>query len=203
MEDNRNMDYTPEHYMKTYGRGTIWEFKELTYVGFTDPSSKFGPVQTIIPWTDASGGLPRQVAYEGRMRWTRIANTITSWGAWLSDALIAYPVGSIYIAYNHTNPGTLFGGTWVRIENAFLWGVDSSGTIGQTGGERAHKLTVDELPSHTHGSVYSGNAAGTKTHAWLASGGSSMAYGTVATGGGEEHNNMPPYIQVSIWRRTA
>lgn len=114
-----------------------------------------------------------------------------------------YPVGSVYISYSHNNPATMFGGTWVRIENAFLWGVDSNGTIGHTGGSKTHTLTVDELPSHTHGSVYSGNAAGTKTHSWLASGGSNMAYGTVATGGGAAHNNMPPYVQVSIWRRTA
>jgi hypothetical protein len=115
-----------------------------------------------------------------------------------------YPVGSIYIAYNHTNPSTLFGGTWARIENAFLWGCDENGAIGTTGGEKTHTLTVNELPSHSHGSVYSGNVNGTKTHPWLSSGGTaSMAYGTVATGGGAAHNNMPPYIQVSIWRRTA
>lgn len=113
-----------------------------------------------------------------------------------------YPVGSIYLSYSHVSPASLFGGTWVRIENAFLWGVDSSGTIGQTGGAKTHTLTVNELPSHTHGSVYSGNASGTKAHAWLASGGSAMAYGTVATGEGAAHNNMPPYVQVSIWRRT-
>ena len=114
-----------------------------------------------------------------------------------------YPVGSIYMSYSHNNPATMFGGTWVRIENAFLWGCDDSGTIGQTGGENTHTLTVNELPAHSHGSVYSGNVSGTKTHAWLASGGTSMAYGTVATGGGQAHNNMPPYIQVSMWRRTA
>lgn len=114
-----------------------------------------------------------------------------------------YPVGSIYMCYSHVSPATLFGGTWVRIENAFLWGVDGSGTIGLTGGAKEVTLTVDQIPAHTHGSVYSGNVSGTKTHSWLASGGSNMAYGTVSTGGGEAHNNMPPYIQVSIWRRTA
>jgi hypothetical protein len=114
-----------------------------------------------------------------------------------------YPVGSVYICWSHVSPATLFGGTWVRIENAFLWGCDADGAIGTTGGEKTHALTVNELPSHSHGSVYSGNASGTKTHAWLASGGSAMAYGTVAAGGGAAHNNMPPYVQVSIWRRTA
>ena len=116
---------------------------------------------------------------------------------------IIYPVGSIYLAYNHVSPATLFGGTWVRIENRFLWAVDSKGTIGQTGGASEHTLTVDELPSHNHGASYTGTPAGTKTHAWLASGGSNMLYGSVETGGGKAHNNMPPYIQVSAWRRTA
>lgn len=113
-----------------------------------------------------------------------------------------YPVGSIYIAYNHTNPATLFGGTWARVENAFLWGVDSSGTIGQTGGSKTHTLTVNELPKHSHGGTYT-NAGTSRTHAWLASNGSAMGYDTVEAGGGQPHNNMPPYVQVSIWRRTA
>jgi hypothetical protein len=203
LADTRSTNETPAWYMSTHGRGVVWEFKQLTAIGFTAPSSNFGPVQTIIPWKDSSGGLPRQVAYEGRTRWTRIANSVDAWGAWFSDALIAYPVGSIYIAYSHTNPGTLFGGTWERITNAFLWAADASGTIGQTGGEKTHTLTTAELPKHTHGAVYSQNAAGDKTQAWFSTSGDKLAYGTVEAGGGQPHNNMPPYIQVSIWRRTA
>lgn len=113
-----------------------------------------------------------------------------------------YPVGSIYLAYNHTNPGTLFGGTWVRIENAFLWATGATGTIGQTGGERTVTLTEAQMPKHNHGGTYT-NAGEARTHAWLASGGSAMGYDTVEAGGGQAHNNMPPYIQVSAWRRTA
>lgn len=113
-----------------------------------------------------------------------------------------YPVGSIYFAYNHTNPGTLFGGTWTRLSGGFLWASQAGDTIGQTGGSKTHTLTVDELPAHNHGGTYT-NAGTARTHAWLASGGSSMGYDTVSAGGGQPHNNMPPYIQVSIWRRTA
>jgi microcystin-dependent protein len=106
--------------------------------------------------------------------------------------------------YSHADPNDMYPGTtWVRITNGFLWAVDSSGTIGLTGGAKEVTLTVDQIPAHSHGSVYSGNVSGTKTHAWLASGGTAMAYGTVAAGGGQAHNNMPPYVQVSIWRRTA
>lgn len=117
-----------------------------------------------------------------------------------------YPVGSIYLSYSHVDPSTMFGGTWVRIENAFLWATTETGTIGQTGGEATHKLTVSELPSHNHGSSYTHNGTGgaAKQYAWLPTGtGTAMGYDTHNTGGGQAHNNMPPYIQVSVWRRTA
>ena len=114
-----------------------------------------------------------------------------------------YPVGSVYISYSHVYPGDMFGGAWKRISNAFLWGCDENGDIGATGGEKTHTLTVDELPAHSHGSVYSQHANGTKNAAWYTTAGSSLAYGPVETGGGVAHNNMPPYVQVSIWRRTA
>lgn len=114
------------------------------------------------------------------------------------------PVGMIIHLYSHADPNSMYPGTtWVRLTNTFLWACDANGDIGITGGEKTHTLTVNELPKHTHGSVYSGNASGTKNYAWLSSGGSAMAYGAVETGGGAAHNNMPPYVQVSIWRRTA
>jgi hypothetical protein len=125
-----------------------------------------------------------------------------AWSPWENEALAAWPVGSIYLAYNHTNPGTLFGGTWTRIQNAFLWATTSTGTIGQTGGEQTVTLTEAQMPKHNHGGTYT-NAGTARTHAWLASGGTAMGYDTVEAGGGAAHNNMPPYIQVSVWRRTA
>ena len=116
---------------------------------------------------------------------------------------IIYPVGSIYLAYNHTNPSTLFPNTsWTRIYGAFPWFTDANGQIGTTGGERTVTLTASQIPSHNHGGTYT-NAGTARTHAWLASGGSAMGYDTINTGGGEAHNNMPPYIQISAWRRTA
>ena len=114
------------------------------------------------------------------------------------------PVHSIIMRYDHADPNTMYPGTtWVRISNRFLWGCDSSGTIGQTGGEQNVTLTVNQIPAHSHGSVYSQHAEGTKSQAWYTTAGTSLAYGVVETGGGAAHNNMPPYIQVSIWRRTA
>lgn len=113
-----------------------------------------------------------------------------------------YPVGSIYMSYSHNSPASMFGGTWVRIENAFLWGCDASGTIGTTGGEKTHTLTENEMPSHNHGATYTG-IAGTKNYAWYTTAGDKVGYVATNVGGGAAHNNMPPYVQVAIWRRTA
>lgn len=114
-----------------------------------------------------------------------------------------YPVGYILLLYSHADPNTMYPGTtWVRIYGAFPWFTDEKGEIGLTGGERTVTLTEKQIPSHNHGGTYT-NAGTARTHAWLTSNGSAMGYDTVNAGGGEAHNNMPPYIQISAWRRTA
>lgn len=66
-------------------------------------------------------------------------------------ALDVYPVGSIYMSVNSTSPATLFGGTWVALnEGRVLIGAGSSYPAGSTGGEANHTLTTDEMPSHSH-----------------------------------------------------
>lgn len=124
-----------------------------------------------------------------------------------------YPVGSIYMSVNSASPATLFGGTWEAIQGKFLLGADGGAyKAGSTGGEAAHTLTVDEMPKHTH-SMYSGNSGAPDT--WEPDGGSYLldsvtedkhtwwaSLGMNYAGGGAEHNNMPPYLAVYIWKRT-
>lgn len=58
-----------------------------------------------------------------------------------------YPVGCIYTSMTDLNPAYVFGfGTWTQITDRFLW--CSSGTSGQTGGSK--KISVDNLPAHSH-----------------------------------------------------
>lgn len=124
-----------------------------------------------------------------------------------------YPVGSIYMSVNSTSPATLFGGTWEAIQGKFLLGAyGNTYKAGSTGGEATHTLTVDEMPKHTH-SMYSGNSGAPET--WEPDGGSYLvdsvtqdkhtwwaSLGMNYAGGGAEHNNMPPYLAVYIWKRT-
>lgn len=118
--------------------------------------------------------------------------------------LAAWPVGSIYMSMIATNPATLFGGTWVRMENRFLLGAGSGYAAGATGGEAEHTLTENEMPSHYH--LIAMNQAGESEY-WGPMG-AVMQDGYVANttkpaGGDQPHNNMPPYIAVYMWRRTA
>lgn len=54
------------------------------------------------------------------------------------------------MSINNVNPGGLFGGTWEQIKDTFLLAAGSSFEAGATGGEITHKLTANEMPSHTH-----------------------------------------------------
>lgn len=121
-----------------------------------------------------------------------------------------YPVGSIYMSVNSTNPTNLFGGTWEQIQGKFLFGMDSSYPAGSTGGEITHKLTIDEMPEHGHTIYYpnSGGPYGNANISYPEGSDTNMTWcaemcKTASTGGGAAHNNMPPYLSVYIWKRTA
>ena len=82
----------------------------------------------------------------------------------LGDTMLAvYPVGSIYMSTNPTNPGSLFGGTWEALdEGRVLIGAGAAYPPGSTGGEATHTLTTNEMPSHTHSG--STSSAGSHYH---------------------------------------
>lgn len=120
----------------------------------------------------------------------------------------AYPVGAIYMSVNSTNPQNLFGGTWVQIKDRFLLAAGTTYKAGATGGEATHTLTVDEIPNHQHVLWYPNEGgeqsaaigypeAGSK-NTWYAE-----ASKTAGAGGGGAHNNMPPYLAIYVWKRTA
>lgn len=134
-----------------------------------------------------------------------------------SDVLQAvYPVGAVYISTVSTDPATLFGfGTWEQIQNRFLLAAGSTYTAGSTGGAATHTLTGHEMPTHSHGLVrqqwYNSDtvaSSGTGSiYSWKSSTGgtTSASYNgiTGAVGSGAAHNNMPPYLAVFMWKRTA
>ena len=119
-----------------------------------------------------------------------------------------YPVGSVYISREATDPATLFGGTWERLKDRFILAAGDTYAAGTTGGEAAHKLTLEEIPEHNP-AIKETNSNGTingwclqsvsnQKSAYSAHDGYVQKYG-----GGQAHNNMPPYTAFYIWIRTA
>ena len=123
-----------------------------------------------------------------------------------------YPIGSIYMSTDTTNPQSRFTGTyWLPIYNRFLLGAGDTYKAGTMGGEATHTLTRSEIPSHYH-DEYLGNDGGSDSAPSGYSGWPSIAYTsnktwwatgskTSAAGGDGAHNNMPPYLAVYMWRR--
>lgn len=125
-----------------------------------------------------------------------------------------YPVGSYYETSSTTfNPNTAWPGT--------TWAEDSAGrvlvaksasgtfaTVGATGGEEKHTLSLAEMPKHKHGVGSRDPSAGIG----LAGTGIGMeflgsyTYGTFSTdekGSSSAHNNLQPYKVIKRWHRTA
>ena len=125
-----------------------------------------------------------------------------------------YPIGSIYMSIESASPASFLGGTWEQILGKFLLASDdvlTDGTIttagsyhiGDSGGEATHTLTVEEMPSHTHSTPV-------KSGLYTTIEGSGNTWVPIYnneyvgySGGGQAHNNMPPYLVVNIWKRIA
>lgn len=142
---------------------------------------------------------------------------------------IIYPVGSIYMSVNSVNPSTLFGGTWEQIEDKFLLASGTSYQNGSTGGSAdaivvEHTHTQNEHYHNAYGSDYfvtNSNSSHANYRVGSASSGkwvdafdnsgtfkhhrttNNATATNQTTGESGTGKNMPPYLAVNVWKRTA
>lgn len=137
-----------------------------------------------------------------------------------------YPVGSVYLSMTSTNPGTVFGGTWIQIgQGKTLIGVDASDTdysiSNKSGGSKTHALTTEELPSHSHESygfidsfswgkdIGNVHIEGCTVEPGAASENQQIGMHQNAwnrtkwVGGDQPFSIVQPYLTVYMWQRTA
>lgn len=134
---------------------------------------------------------------------------------------VVYPVGSVYISVNGTNPATLFGGSWTELQGRFLLGRSSTHSAGSTGGTEKYNLraligagnnNINQLSYFPTARIFTtyntqmnmaGSAASSNkdtinhTTPVINADESGINNGTVTT------TIMPPYQAVYMWKRTA
>lgn len=205
--DNKKMEST--------SYGTIVEKDDAKYVKL-DGSDVLTPISTTVDMEDGervtvliknhtaivTGNISSPAARTGTVK--VISEQVKRIGE------IVYPVGSIYTSINPTDPSILFGGTWEQLKDCFLLAAGDNYEAGTTGGEAAHTLTVDEMPSHNHLLYVRGfddsvskealvNGSYNYTSEQSHAGEAELIISS--SGGSAAHNNMPPYLTVYIWKR--
>ena len=115
-----------------------------------------------------------------------------------------YPVGSIYISVNNTNPAIIFGGIWEQIKDRFLLSAGNSYTAGSTGGESTNTLDISNMPPRVMARLYLTTSAASTNNENQGTGWRDVCMDDQTDYEyGKPHNNMPPYLTVYMWKRTA
>ena len=116
-----------------------------------------------------------------------------------------YAIGD-YLFTANANPAVKYGGYWEEVPNGtFLMAAGAGGTADQTGGEATHTLTIEEMPSHSHelNDIGLEWSAGPLSNSAQTNTASSRIIAVNAVGGGQAHNNLPPYRTAHIYKRIA
>ena len=120
------------------------------------PEYTFSDADYLTGWDFVGSAPPTKNEFDA---WFRMVDTKLKW---LYDQMQAtasklYPVGSVYISFNSTDPSTLFGGTWQRLKDTFLLANGDSYAPNTTGGSATKTIGVNNLPQHTHSCSTVGN----------------------------------------------
>ncbi len=117
------------------------------------------------------------------------------------NRLCDYPVGAIIGFANDVNPNNYYPNTtWEQIKDRFLLAGGSQYALGQTGGEATHTLTLDEVVQQD---MWISNTAYNPGIKSAVDPGSYYGINTRNNSKTQPHNNMPPYVVVNYWKRTA
>lgn len=85
------------------------------------------------------------------------------------------------------------------LRNRFIVGSGDEYSIGDTGGEKEHILTIDEMPSHNHSFTKYGTESNGGSYVVSATdSGIRGTQNTANKGGGEAHENRPPYYALAF-----
>ena len=171
---------------------------------------------TTAEWAAASpvvlaAGEP---GYDTTLKMLKFGDGSTEWASLESETLKKYPVGAIYQSTVSTSPATLFGGTWSALEGRFLIGADETYEAGDTGGAATQAYTLSDSAwaqirlntaniANRSISIGAGNAYDAIYSNISQTGTGPIQEATPLRGSTDSCNNLPPYLAVYMWKRTA
>lgn len=256
---NEQWEMWQDHLDKTVNKKLIWTDDRPDPNDITLKTGTYIPKNVNLPRNDSTGILENKVVYNAdgslayilqyfyRYRenetWVRTYNTtiagtvVNAWSNWINTSPNSifdkiYPVGSIYMSVSSTNPGNLFGGTWVAWGAGRVpIGVDTSNSSfnnsGKTGGSNTHRHSWRIGLHWFHGDAC-GEGTGNGTGAYVYSEdrydgwGRSLANKSVSVnknntnssktvnasgkysqGDTSNTSTLQPYVTCYMWRRTA
>jgi hypothetical protein len=113
------------------------------------PEFTFSDSEYLTGWDFVGSAPPTKNEFDA---WFKLVDEKLNWlySQLQTTVTKLYPVGSVYISFNSTDPSTLFGGTWQRLKDTFLLANGDAYAPNTSGGSATKNITVDNLPSHTH-----------------------------------------------------
>lgn len=119
-----------------------------------------------------------------------------------SDAILnmIYPVGSIYISVQNTNPNVYFGGEWEAINGKFLLASSDDYKEGTSGGRVSHIIRNENLPPRVvERLIVSGKHSCTSNS--MQNGWANICLADAELTNEQPIDHMPPYLSVNMWKR--
>lgn len=181
--------------------GDLWQFitgalLPLTFSRSWEQAGTATPEETAAFFEDVlTNHLSSMCAYVGEIRPFAFSA--------LPDGWIPLDGGSV-LAVDFPDLAAVVPSSWIVGDDIFmpdmlgrtLVGFGTGYPLGETGGEEEHTLTVAEMPAHDHSyelAIPTADIAGELPD--IAVKGTAPDV-TGSTGGGDAHNNMPPYLAV-------
>ena len=139
-----------------------------------------------------------------------------------------YPVGSIYLSVNNTNPGTIFGGTWEQIKDRFLLACGNSYSNGSTGGSTTHRHdfrvgfeqyyglfigdTLENQGAYSYSQSKYSKSYGRQSGTTRVVANNNISYTSTqnindyirySDGDTQTASSLPPYLAIYVWKRVS
>jgi microcystin-dependent protein len=176
------------------------------YISLAGPSTVGISATFRLPTSDGTNGQVLQTNGSGQLSWLTISvptpvpvGGIIMW----SGAIAAIPSG--WALCNGQTVGSV---VTPDLRDRFIVGAGSNYSVGATGGANSVTLTTDQIPSHTH-TISPANVLsqinGGPTRLASSPSGTPLSYEVAtqlsSTGGGQAHENRPPYYALAYIMR--